>query len=144
MSWFNYYGLAFMAVIMIPNIIYACTKKNENVGAYNNKAAIIFEQIGRYACMVLMVFNIPYAFLGFWFDYGLIVYLCTNGALCFAYLMFWIICWNKNGKLKALALSIIPTAVFLFSGIITAYIPLIAFSVIFGASHILISYKNAV
>ena len=144
MSWFNYYGLAIMAVIMIPNIIYAVKHKSDGENAYNNKVVVILEQIGRYGCMALMVFNIPYTYFNFWFDYALICYLSVNGGLCLAYLIFWIICWNRSGKLKALSLSIIPTVIFLFSGIVLANIPLIAFSVLFGITHILISYKNEV
>ena len=142
MSWFNYYGLAIMAIIMIPNIVYAVKHKADNENTYNNKAVTILEQIGRYGCMVLMVFNIPYTYFNFWFDYALIVYLSVNGGLCIVYLIFWIVCWNRSGKLKALSLSIIPTAIFLFSGIVLANIPLIAFAVLFGISHIYISYKN--
>ena len=142
MSWFNYYGLAVMAVIMIPNIIYAIKSKDIAV-TYNNKAATILEQIGRYGCMVLMIFNIPYTYFNFWFDYALIVYLSVNGALCLAYLIFWVIFWNRNDKIKALSLSIIPSVIFIFSGIVLAYIPLIVFAVLFAINHILISCKNA-
>lgn len=67
-----------------------------------------------------------------------------QGALCFAYLIFWIALWNKNGKLKALSLSLIPSAVFLFSSIMLAYIPLAIFAVLFGITHVLLSYKNAI
>ena len=144
MSWFNYYGLAIMAVIMIPNIIYAVKHKAEGENAYNNKMVTILEQIGRYGCMALMVFNIPYTYFNFWFDHALICYLCVNGGLCLAYLIFWIICWNRRGKLKALSLSIIPTAIFLFSGIVLANIPLLTFAVLFGITHIFISYKNEI
>ena len=28
MEWFNYYGLIFVAVIMIPNVIFAATNKD--------------------------------------------------------------------------------------------------------------------
>lgn len=143
MSWFNYYGIVIMAVIMIPNIVFAVKHKGEPASGYKNKVAETLEQIGRYACFILMIFNIPYTYLNFWFDYSLIIYLSVNGALCFAYLLFWIICRNKNGLLKALSLSIIPTVVFLFSGIVLAYFPLIFFAVLFGANHILISCKNA-
>ena len=142
MNWFNYYGLAIMAVIMIPNIIYAIKHKDTAV-TYNNKAATILEQIGRYGCIVLMIFNIPYTYFNFWFDYALIAYLCVNGALCLAYLIFWVICWNRNDKIKALSLSIIPSIIFVFSGIVLANIPLIAFAVLFAINHILISCKNA-
>lgn len=142
MNWFNYYGLIIMAIITIPNIIYAFLHKNNSAGAVNNKAVIITEQIGRYGCFVFMIFNIPYTYFGFWFDYALIVYLSVNGALCLAYLMFWTICRNNNGKLKALSLSILPSCVFLFSGIVLANIPLAVFAVVFAVNHILISYKN--
>lgn len=142
MNWFNYYGLAIMAVIMIPNIIYAIKHKDDE-NSYHNKAVEILEQIGRYGCMLLMVFNIPYTYFNFWFDYAFIVYLSINGGLCFAYLFFWVICWNRKGKLKALSLSIIPSCIFLFSGIVLANIPLVVFSIIFAVNHILISYKNS-
>ena len=65
LDWFNYYGLAIMAVIMIPNIIYAITHKQDFENTYKNKTVEILEQIGRYGCFVLMVFNIPYTLFGF-------------------------------------------------------------------------------
>lgn len=141
MGWFNYYGLAVMAVIMIPNIVYAVKNKNP-VNTYHNKAVEVFEQIGRYGCMIFMIFNIPYTYFNFWFDYALIFYLSVNGALCIAYLIFWAVCWNNNGKLKALSLSILPSLIFLFSGVVLANIPLMAFAVLFAINHIIISYKN--
>lgn len=142
MSWFNYYGLAIMAIIMIPNIVYAVKQKTETVCTYHNKTVEVLEQIGRYCCFALMVFQIPYTYFGFWFPHALAVYLSVNGILCLAYLIFWTICWTKNGKLKALSLSIIPSCVFLFSSIILGYIPLTVFAVLFGTSHIYISCKN--
>ena len=139
MDWFNYYGLAIMAVIMIPNIIYAVKRRGSVENACKNKGLNIAEQIGRYACFVLMIFNIPYAYFNFWFAHALTVYLCVNGAMCLAYIIFWIICWNRSDKLKALSLSILPTCIFLFSGIMLAYIPLIVFAVLFGVCHVSIS-----
>ena len=142
MKWFNYYGLAIMAVIMLPNIVYFVKHKNDAANAYNNKTVTVLEQIGRYACFVLMIFNIPYTYFNFWFANSLAVYLSVNGALCLTYLIFWIVCWNRNGKLKALTLSIIPSIIFLFDGIVLANIPLIVCAVIFAVSHIYISCKN--
>lgn len=142
MSWFNYYGVAFIAVILIPNIVYAVTHKNaENI--YRNRAAEIFEQIGRYACMAFMIFNIPYTYIGFYFPFAEIVYLAVIGVLVLAYCLAWIILWKKRGIVKALLLSVLPSAVFLFSGLMIASIPLLIFAVIFAATHILISVKNA-
>lgn len=144
MGWFNYYGLAVMAVVMIPNIIYAVKNKGNVADTYNNKLATVAEQVGRYGCFAFMIFNIPYSYFNFWFDYAIIVYLAVNGGLCLAYLIFWIICRNKSGKLRALALSVIPSCIFIFSGVMLLNIPLICFAVIFAVSHILISYKNTV
>ncbi len=129
---------------MIPNIIYAVKNKGNVADTYNNKLATVAEQVGRYGCFAFMIFNIPYLYFNFWFDYAIIVYLAVNGGLCLAYLIFWIICRNKSGKLRALALSVIPSCIFIFSGVMLLNIPLICFAVIFAVSHILISYKNAV
>lgn len=143
MSWFNYYGLAIMAIIMVPNIIYAAINKNNSVNKYKDSAVIFAEQVGRYGCFIFMLFNIPYTYFNFWFNHALMVYLIVNGILCVAYLIFWAIFWNKSGKLKALFLSVIPSIIFLFSGVVLSNIPLIFFAVLFAINHILISYKNA-
>ena len=143
MGWFNYYGLAIVAVIMIPNIAFAATHRDGFLNAYHNKAAEVLEQIGRYACLFFMVFQIPYTYFDFWFEHALAVYLGINGAFLAAYLIFWIVCWHKKGKLKALSLSILPSLIFLFSGAMLLSVPLLVFAVLFAVNHILISYKNA-
>ena len=45
---------------------------------------------------------------------------------------------------RALALSVIPSCIFLFSGVMLANFPLIVCALVFGVNHIFISYKNAV
>lgn len=144
MGWFNYYGLAIIAIIMIPNIVYAITRKNVLKSNYENKFVEICEQIGRFGIIVFMIINVPYTYFGFWFGNALTVYLSVNGVLCLAYLVFWAVCWKQNGLLKALSLSILPTVIFLFSGVMLANFPLIVFAVLFGITHIFISYKSAV
>lgn len=142
MEWFNYYGLAIIAIMQIPNILYAIRHRNDVSDIPVKKAIVVVEQKGRYACIVLMIFNIPHTYLNFWFEHALTVYLAVNGALCLAYLIFWAVCWNKSGRCKALSLSVIPSCIFLFSGILLANFPLIAFAVMFAASHIYISCKS--
>ena len=143
MGWFNYYGLIAVVLIMIPNIVFAIKCKGDICNPYINKAAYAFEQVGRYGCMAFMVFNIPYTYFNFWFAHALIAYLAVNGVFIVLYCVLWAVFWNKKGKAKTIALSIIPSAIFLFSGVLLANIPLIAFAVIFAVCHILISYKNA-
>ncbi|MCM1195068.1 MAG: beta-lactamase family protein [Firmicutes bacterium] len=143
MSWFNYYGLIYVAVIMIPNIIFAIKNPNGYQNTYRNKAAEIFEQIGRYACMAFMIFNVPYTYIGFYFSYAEITYIVVNAVLVLIYCAIWGVLWKKSGIVKALLLSVIPSLIFLFSGIMIASIPLVVFAVIFAVAHILISVKNA-
>lgn len=66
-----------------------------------------------------------------------------NAILVIAYCIAWIVTWKKSGIVRALLLSIIPSMIFIFSGIMIASIPLIIFSVIFAVTHVLISVKNA-
>lgn len=144
MTWFNYYGLIFIVFIMIPNVMFAVKNKDGFSNTYQNKTAEFFEQIGRYACMAFMVFNIPYTWIGFYFSCAEAVYIIVNSVLVFAYCVIWLVLWKKSGIVKAWLLSVIPSCVFLFSGIMTASILLIVFAVIFAVTHILISVKNAV
>ena len=132
-----------MAIIMTPNIVYYIGHKDDPADRCKNKTVEVAEQIGRYGCFALMIFNIPYTYFNFWFDHALIVYLSVNGAFLLAYTVFWIVFWNADGLARALTLSILPSCVFLFSGIVLANIPLIAFAVLFAVFHIYISCKNA-
>ena len=92
--------------------------------------------------MAFMVFNIPYTYFNFWFDSALLVYLIVNGILLLLYLLGWIVFGKGRSTIKMLWLSITPTLLFLFSGIMLLSIPLIVFAVIFGIGHITISYRN--
>ncbi len=89
-----------------------------------------------------MIFNIPYTYCGYWFAHGETVYIAVNAAAVFAYCLIWIILWNKSNMTKALLLSIIPSGIFVFSGVIIVSIPLLVFSALFAVTHILISVKN--
>ena len=144
MELFNFYGFIIILVIMIPNIVFMLKNKNGFENKYSNVKVETLEQIGRFACFLLMIINIPYLTKGYWFKNGEIIYICLNSILCVLYCLFWIIFWNKDGIVKSLLLSIIPSIMFLSRGIILLNIPLIIFSIIFSICHITISYKNAV
>lgn len=144
MSWFNYLGLIFVLVIIIPNIIFALKNKDGFKNTYLNKIAIIFEQIGRYGCMFLMVFNIPYTWLGFYFPGANVIYIVVNTVLVITYCLVWLILWQRPNIVRALLLSFIPAFIFLFSGIMLGNIPLFVAAIIFSVTHILISVKNGI
>lgn len=143
MDWFNLYGLIFMVIIMIPNMVFAVKCKDGFENLWTNKVVEFFEQIGRFGCFGLMVINIPNTYYGFVSHDMFLLYLTINSALLFCYILIWIVCFKKNSIFRAFALSILPSAIFLFSGIMSRSILLIVAAVIFAPCHILISYKNA-
>ena len=143
MEWFNVFGLVFITMIMIPNIIFAVKHKDSFKNRYQSKVIEIVEQIGRFGCFGFMIFNIPFTCFGWWSDETFAIYLILDALLIAVYLTIWIVCWRKNNVFKALALSIIPSAIFLFSGIMCRSVLLILSASMFAPTHILISYKNA-
>lgn len=142
-EWFNLFGMLFIIIIMVPNIIFAikCSDKFEN--RFKNKVIEIVEQIGRYGCFCFMMFNIPNTGFGFSSDEAFALYLIINACLVFAYCVIWVICFKKDNMFKAISLSVIPSVVFLFSGFISHSVLLIASAILFAPTHILISCKNA-
>jgi hypothetical protein len=143
MEWFNIFGFIFICIIMIPNVIFAIKCKDGFENKWNNKFVETIEQIGRFCCFGFMIINIPRTYFGWWSDEAFAIYLIINIILVILYCLIWIICFKKNSVFKALALSIIPSIIFLFSGIMSRSILLIVSSIIFAPSHIMISYNNA-
>lgn len=143
MKWFNIFGLIFIAVIMIPNIIFGLTYKGGFENKFNNKYLELAEQIGRFGCFGFMIINIPGTCLGWQSDGAFTLYLIVDALLTAVYCIIWAVCFKKSSIFRAIALSVIPSVMFLFSGIIIRSYLLIIAAVIFAPCHIIISYKNA-
>lgn len=143
MEWINLWGLLFMAIIMIPNIIFAILHKNGFENLWNNRFVELIEQIGRFGCFGFMILHIPGTWFGWWSNEAFAIYLIVNIILSVLYCLIWLICGKKNSLFRALALSIIPSVIFLFSAIMSRSILLFVASLLFAPAHILISYKNA-
>ena len=143
MEWFNVFGLVFIVVIMIPNIVFAVRCKDDFENKWNNKVIELIEQIGRFGCIGFMIFNVPGTWFGWWSNEAFAIYLIIDFLLISLYCALWFIFWKKNNVFRALALSIIPSVIFLFSGVMSRSILLIIATILFAPTHILISYKNA-
>ena len=74
------------------------------------------EQVGRFGCFGFMIINIPGTWFGWWSDEVFALYLIVDAILVLLYCAIWIICFKKSSVFRALALSIIPSILFLFSG----------------------------
>ena len=128
---------------MIPNTIFAIKCKEGFDNKWSNKTVEIIEQAGRFGCFVFMIINIPGTWFGWRSDEAFDLYLITDIVLVMVYCAIWIACFKKSSVFRALALSIIPSVLFLFSGIMSRSVLLIIASVLFAPSHIMISYTNA-
>lgn len=91
-----------------------------------------------------MFVSIPGLCKGWLFDGAKNVYLIVGAVLVGLYVLGWIVFWNESSVRKALALSILPSLLFLESGILTRNYPLVVGAAIFAPCHIAISYMNAV
>ena len=143
MEWFNIFGLIFIVVILIPNIIFAIKCKDGFDIKWKNKYVEVMQQVGRFGCFGFMIINIPGTWFGWWSDEAFALYLIEDGILVTIYCATWSIYFKKCSVFRALALSIIPSILFLFSGIMSRSVLLIIATVLFAPSHILISYRNA-
>ena len=144
MDWFNLTGLIFVFVLLIPNMIYAVTNKDGFADNYHNKYIEAGEQIGRFGCFILMFIQLPFVSLGYIYDGAQTLHLIFGIVLLALYCGGWIVFRKGNSMAKALTLSILPSVLFLESGILTLNILLIVLSGVFAIFHITISCKNTV
>lgn len=140
-GWLNVFGLILVVLLLIPNIIYAVKYKGQK-NQCTNRIMNLLEQVGRYGCMFLMVFNIGIAEFGFPSIESLLLYGFGNGILMLAYWITWMLYFHKASYGKQLVLAILPTAIFLLCGITMQYYMLILFGILFGVGHIYVTWEN--
>ena len=137
----NVFGLAFMAVILAPNLVFALRCREGFAHPRTNRVLELLEQIGCFGCFAFMI--LPGPGFGFSSDEALALYLIVDALLALAYCVIWIVCFRRPGIFRALSLSILPSILFLFSGVMSHSILLTLSSLIFAPSHIAISYQSA-
>ena len=140
-NWLNVFGLILVVLILIPNIIYAIKFKDVK-NECTNKFMNILEQIGRYACMFFMVFNIGLAKFGFTSIAAFLIYFLGNAILLLAYWVIWILFFIKQTSWKSMALAIIPACIFLICGVTLRHVLLIISAVIFAVGHVYVTKIN--
>ena len=113
-GWINLFGGIFVILMLIPNIVYAVKNKDEK-NLCTNKFMNIIEQIGRYACIVLMWFPLLVWKFGFSTSTEMVIYMLSNALLLIAYWILFAIYMKKKNMGLALSLAIIPSCIFLFS-----------------------------
>lgn len=142
-NWLNVFGLIFVVLLLIPNIIYAIKMGNQQ-NKCTNKIMNVLEQVGRYGCMFLMVFHIGIVEFGFNSVGAFLIYIFGNALLMITYWIIWMLYFHKQTYWKQISLAVIPTSIFLLSGITMRHYLLIIFGVVFGIGHIYVTNRNRV
>ena len=141
-GWINLFGAGIVVLIMIPNIIYAARQKQDETQIEVPHGLSACEQVGRYGCIILMWLPLLVWKFGFGSVEEFLIYLIGNGALLLCYFLFWMLYSRKKTLSVAMALAIIPTAIFLLSGLLLRHWLLVAFAILFGFAHCTITYMT--
>lgn len=139
---FNYFGIIFIIVLMLPNIYASIFKKELFVNKFDDRLLIKLENIGRYLCMILMVINIQDLYGGFKSVEAFVAYLGINIILLGLYYITWFIFYKFNNIYKNMILGIIPSLMFIISGILQNHLLLIISGIVFAYAHLRIIWKN--
>ena len=142
-GWINVFGAVIVALMLIPNIVYAIKNKGEkNLCA--NRFMNVVEQIGRYACIVLMWLPLLVWKFGFASVLDMMLYMACNGLLLAAYWIAFAFYMKRRTVRLAIVLAVLPSCIFLLSGILLQHWLLVAFAILFAIGHIYVTYKNAI
>lgn len=137
----NIAGGVIMVLILIPNILYAIRNPQQQ-NKCENRIMNLLEQIGRYASMALMVLPLgvwKFAFPGL---AELLLFLFGNAALLIAYWAFWWLYFRSVTPRRALMLAVLPSCIFLLTGLTLRHWLLVISAIVFGAGHVYVTRAN--
>ena len=76
-GWINVFGAVIVVLMLIPNIVYAIKNKGEK-NLCTNRFMNVVEQVGRYACIVLMWLPLLVWKFGFASVLDMMLYMACN------------------------------------------------------------------
>ena len=141
-GWINVCGAVIVVLMLAPNVVYALRHKDEK-NLCENRWMNALEQVGRYASIVLMWLPLLVWEFGFRREAEMLVYFTGNLTLLAAYWAVFAVYMKKKTPCRALALAVLPTCVFLLSGLTLRHWLLVLSAVLFGIGHIYVTLKNA-
>ena len=140
-NWINGFGAAFVLLLLVPNVFWALRHRGQK-NLCQNRVMNALEQVGRYACIVLMWLPLLVWEFGFRSETAMALYLVGNLLLTAAYWTVFALHMKKEKKARALALAVLPACVFLLSGITLRHWLLAGFALLFAGAHLYVTVKN--
>ena len=135
-GWINLVNAAFVIVLITMSVL---GQKKSGLSPMQSRRKLlnILEQIGRYACMALMMLPLLPGFeFGFSSSDVMVCWLVGSLVLLLAYTVLWT--QAKRGGAVLYGLALVPAMLFLCCGVLLRHWALVAAAVLFGVSHTLI------
>ena len=141
-GWINWINMVAIVYLILINMIVSRKGLSDS---FNSKylTVNIFEQIGRYGCMALMILPIFTRGWKFGFDsvIEMLIWICLTTLLLVIYGLLW--AKKANGGVGILyGLAIVPAVLFLLNGILLRHPALVIASLVFGIFHFIIVKEN--
>jgi hypothetical protein len=142
-GWINGINTAAVISLILINMIAVRKEKCSNLRS-KHWMVNLFEQIGRYGCMLFMIF--PFFTRNWKFGFGsvgeMLLWLGLTVLLLMIYVIFWM--RKRDGRIGMMyGLAAVPVILFLMNGILLRHPALIAVSLIFGVCHLTIVRENS-
>lgn len=138
-GFFNLWSACIVALLLIPNVIYALRHKGSGISS-PNRAINALEQFGRFGCMIFMI--VPLGVRGGEFGFYSLEEVVIWAAGMAGLLLVYYICWGfyarRPGPRMALALAAVPCGVFLLQAVVLRHWVLAVFAGVFAGAHLYI------
>ena len=141
-GWINGWGATIVIIMLIPNIIF--TIRNPHLeNKCENAIMNTIEQVGRYTSMALMIVPVLAWKFGFKSVLEMIFYVVVTSVLLLLYLVVWFFYLKSQSKNNAIILALLPTMIFVISGILLRHWLLMIAGILFGIGHIYVTLQNS-
>lgn len=141
MQWtpINTFNAIFLLAILLPNLLWGKSARRDCHGV--PKIIFLMENLGRYGCMILMVLPLFVGEFGYPCAGVMVISLGLNVLCLVLYYIFWIAYQKEKTQFQAVMLAVLPTLVFLISGISLDHWALTGAALVFGICHIFITCR---
>lgn len=136
----NVYGLIFVAVMIVPHIVYARTHSYD-MKAVENRAMVYIERIGKYCGAFLMAVNIGILEQGFTSELMKNFWLYSTAVLIAIYVILWIIFQKTNNKALAYAITILSGFILMYCGLLQVKSLLLFAGVVYLCGELYVTKK---
>ncbi len=135
-GWINLVNAVFAVNLIVMSVL---GQKKSGLPPMQSKHTLlnVFEQVGRYACLALLVLPLlPGLQFGFASSGAMVLWLIGALVLLLTYTVLWT--QAKRGGAVLYGLATVPTVLFLLVGVLLRHWVLVGAAVLFGVCHTLI------